>query len=214
MARTMTSTTISASITSSATQIPLTSASGVLANQILFCEREAMLVLADPVLLVAQVMRGVQGTAARGHYTGTTIWNGPPNAYAFIDPSGLIGPTPDIYLPRVVIPSGKIWNDNGSGVWEEVGGGGSGTLTGPAGSATLNFPSIPDGGVEELTFTVTGALVNDKVAPSWPSALDTGLSGSMFVSASNTITVRLINLSGDAVNPAALAYGAQIVRAA
>lgn len=214
MARTMQSTTLAGSIGPSDVSLGLASTTGITSGvTILYIDREAMLVLANPVNnRISRVFRGVQGTAATGHASGTTVYYGPPESFAVVDPSGTIAPEQNIYLPRVVIPTGNVWQDNGSGVWERVGGGGGGTLFGPQGSATLNFGAIGDGQIAELTFTVSGALVGDKVAPSWPDALDAGLTGSMFVSAADTITVRLANLSGGSINPAALSYGAQIVR--
>lgn len=88
-----------------------------------------------------------------------------------------------------------------------TGGGGGVTPVVHTGSATLDFPEIPDGGVAELTFTVTGATVGARVIPGWP-VLPAGLIGTMFVSAANTITVRLQNLSGAPVDPASATYGA------
>ena len=220
MARTMLSTTLAFDISSSAQAIQLASVASITAGRtpgtsqtILYVDREAILVLDDPIqLTVPRVMRGVQGTAAAAHTAGATVYYGPPNAFSVVDPSGRIPSTPDIYLPRVVIPTGGIWNDDGAGNWEETSASGGGGLSGPSGSATLNFGAIGDGDTADLTFTVTGAVVNDKVAPSWPSTLNAGLVASMFVSATNTVTVRLANLSGAPIDPASATYGAQIVR--
>jgi hypothetical protein len=63
-------------------------------------------------------------------------------------------------------------------------------------SATLNFPSIATGTcAADQTITVAGANPGDAVAPGWP-ALPTGVVGIMLVSGTNTVTVRLCNLSG------------------
>ena len=48
--------------------------------------------------------------------------------------------------------------------------------------------------------TVTGANAGDAVAPGWP-ALPAGVFGIMMVSGTNTVTVRLCNLSGLGVTP-------------
>ena len=56
-----------------------------------------------------------------------------------------------------------------------------------------------------------GANPGDAVAPGWP-ALPTGVFGIMLVSGTNTITVRLCNLSGLEVTPPSASYRATIVR--
>lgn len=120
-------------------------------------------------------------------------------------------------LPSQSGNSGKVLKSDGTNAtWQDDdnsgGGGGGGGVAGPYGSASLNFGSIDDGATAELTFTLAGAAVGDRVAPSWPSALDAGLVGMMFVSATNTITVRLLNLSGVAINPASMTFGAQAIQ--
>lgn len=89
------------------------------------------------------------------------------------------------------------------------GGGGGGTGVGRF-SGVIDFPSIPDGACSAQTFTATGTATSDVVTVGWPSALNAGLVGNMFVSASNTITVRLCNLSGAAIDPASLTYKATL----
>jgi len=79
-------------------------------------------------------------------------------------------------------------------------------------TATLTFPAIATGTcAADQTITVTGANPGDAVAPGWP-ALPTGILGLMTVSSANTVTVRLCNLSGSSVTPAAATYRATIVR--
>ena len=79
-------------------------------------------------------------------------------------------------------------------------------------AATLNFPSIATGAcAADQTITVAGANPGDAVAPGWP-ALPAGIFGMMMVSGANTVTVRLCNLSGAAVDPASSSYRATIVR--
>jgi len=79
-------------------------------------------------------------------------------------------------------------------------------------SATLNFPSIATGAcAADQTMTVTGANPGDAVAPGWP-ALPAGVIGSMLVSGTNTVTVRLCNMSASAVSPPSASYRATIVR--
>jgi hypothetical protein len=79
-------------------------------------------------------------------------------------------------------------------------------------STTLAFPSIATGAcAADQTITVTGANPGDAVAPGWP-ALPAGVLGTMLVSGSNTVTVRLCNMSASAVTPASATYRATIVR--
>ena len=79
-------------------------------------------------------------------------------------------------------------------------------------SGTLNFPSINTGTcAADQTLTVTGANTGDAVAPGWP-VLPAGVFGVMLVSSTNTVTVRLCNLSGLAVDPPSATYRATIVR--
>jgi len=79
-------------------------------------------------------------------------------------------------------------------------------------SATLNFPSMATGAcAADQTITVTGANPGDAVAPGWP-ALPTGVFGIMLVSGTNTVTIRLCNLSGAGVTPPSATYRATIVR--
>jgi hypothetical protein len=79
-------------------------------------------------------------------------------------------------------------------------------------NATLNFPSIATGAcAADQSMTVTGANPGDGVAPGWP-ALPTGVIGIMLVSATNTVTVRLCNMSASGVTPPSASYRATIVR--
>lgn len=80
------------------------------------------------------------------------------------------------------------------------------------GTATLNFPSIAAGAVETLTITVTGAAPGDSVALGPPAAMDAGLIWSGYVSATNTVTVRLYNSTGSPIDPPSAAWRATVVR--
>ncbi len=80
-------------------------------------------------------------------------------------------------------------------------------------SAILNFPNIPASACSpDLTLNVTGANTGDAIAPGWPAGLPSGLLGLMVVSTSNTVSVRLCNLSGSALQPPSASYRATIVR--
>ena len=79
-------------------------------------------------------------------------------------------------------------------------------------TASLSFGSIAQASCAQLTFALTGANPGDSIAPGWPSTIEAGLAGSMFVSASNTVAVRLCNLSGSALTPAAQTFRASVIR--
>lgn len=97
--------------------------------------------------------------------------------------------------------SGITSSNNGSG-----GGGGGGT----SGSASLTFGLISDGNVSAQTFTIAGIAAGGKVIPAWPAALTEGLVGTMLTTATNTVEVRLANLSGGDITLGALTYGANV----
>jgi hypothetical protein len=79
-------------------------------------------------------------------------------------------------------------------------------------SAALDFGSIAAQSCSELTITATGAAVNNPVAPSWPASLEAGLSGSMYVSATDTLTVRLCNVTSSAIDPASRSYSGRVIK--
>ncbi|MFT2721633.1 glycosyl hydrolase family 28-related protein [Deinococcus sp. A31D244] len=93
--------------------------------------------------------------------------------------------------------SGLVVANNG--VWLEI----PGALTA---TATLDFPSIPAQGQAELTVTVTGASVGDSVSLGRPAAPESGTQATGRVSAANTVTVRMSNITAAAIDPAAASY--------
>jgi hypothetical protein len=78
-------------------------------------------------------------------------------------------------------------------------------------TATLDFPSISSNSGEELTITVTGAATGDVVILGAPSAIESGLTWCGYVSAADTVTVRLHNSSGGSVNPASATWKATVI---
>lgn len=77
---------------------------------------------------------------------------------------------------------------------------------------TLDFPSIPAQTIQALTMTVTGAATGDSVSLAAPSTLEAGLVASGFVSAANTVTVRVANITAGAVNPASATWRATVTK--
>lgn len=80
------------------------------------------------------------------------------------------------------------------------------------GTTSIDFPAITTQTCNVQTLTITGALAADKVVPAWPTTLDNGLIGMMFVSASNTVSIRLCNVTTSTIDPANMAYGAYILK--
>ncbi len=70
-------------------------------------------------------------------------------------------------------------------------------------SAALTFSQIVDGDVGVRTFAIPGATPGDVVIPGFPSALPTGLFGSMRIISAGLAEVRLSNASGAPVTPPA-----------
>ena len=80
------------------------------------------------------------------------------------------------------------------------------------GMAILDFAGLAAGGCGEMTFGLPGAAAGDSIAAGWPAAMENGLIGTMRVSAAGTVAVRVCNLSGNGLDPAAGVYRATVVR--
>lgn len=87
-----------------------------------------------------------------------------------------------------------------------------GSLGQLSGSATIDFAAIPDGGCATNTITVTGAAGGDTVSGGAPAGLESGLYPGWVVTATNTVTVTLCNLSGASVNPASGTFTAVVTK--
>lgn len=78
-------------------------------------------------------------------------------------------------------------------------------------SATLDFASIAAGATAELTITVTGAATGDFVILAAPSGIESGLMFNGYVSAADTVKVRLHNTTGVAIDPASATWKATVM---
>lgn len=82
---------------------------------------------------------------------------------------------------------------------------------GPAGpfvaTGAVDFGNAVAGAIVTGTITVTGAATGDAVALAPPSTIDAGLVWAGFVSAANTVTIRLLNTTGGAIDPASATWG-------
>jgi hypothetical protein len=85
-------------------------------------------------------------------------------------------------------------------------GGGTGIKEILTATAALDFPSITTVTDEDLTITVTGAAVGDACHLGLPAAPTGNLAWNCFVSATDTVTVRVHNYTDGAIDPASATY--------
>lgn len=86
-------------------------------------------------------------------------------------------------------------------------GGGTGIKKILSAGVALDFPSIAAQSSQVLTVTVTGAGVNDPVAVGLPSnGINAALVTNAYVSAADTVSVRVLNVSAAAVDPGSLFF--------
>lgn len=81
-----------------------------------------------------------------------------------------------------------------------------------SGSQSLTFGTIAQSSCVTQNITATGATVGDSVAPGYPATLPDGLMGMMFVSATNTIQVRLCKITAGSADVTGLTFTYQIIR--
>lgn len=80
-------------------------------------------------------------------------------------------------------------------------------------TATLDFPSVAAGANTTLTITVTGAAVGDDAVLIFDSAPQVGLNFVAWVSAADTVTVRVENYTAAAKDAASVAYRVIVFKA-
>jgi len=73
-------------------------------------------------------------------------------------------------------------------------------------TAVLDFASIAAQTQSELTVALGGAQVGDAVSVGSPSSLESGLSVTGYVSSLGVVTVRVVNSTAGAVNPASATW--------
>ncbi|MFI7630266.1 hypothetical protein [Microbispora rosea] len=73
-------------------------------------------------------------------------------------------------------------------------------------SQAVDFSSIAAGAVGTSSVTVTGAKVGDVVALGAPSGVNASLIWSGYVSAADTVTIRMFNPTGGAIDPASATW--------
>jgi hypothetical protein len=79
-------------------------------------------------------------------------------------------------------------------------------------TAALDFASIAANSIGTLTVTATGAAAGDSVHLGPPAAIEAGLMWSAFVSAADTVTIRLHNTTGSAIDPASATWRVSVIK--
>jgi hypothetical protein len=77
-------------------------------------------------------------------------------------------------------------------------------------TASLNFGSIAANATAELTMTVTGAVAGAAVYLGPPTTIEPDLVWCGYVSATDTVTIRIHNAKGTSVDPAAATWHARV----
>jgi hypothetical protein len=111
---TLTSTTLSAAITSTSDSVfRVTSATGFSVGRLAYVDREAISISSVTGTTISG-LRGANGTQAGTHASGATIYVGPPTYFTTYDRAGSCTATSEVVLPRVNISSGNVWTCTGS----------------------------------------------------------------------------------------------------
>jgi len=79
-------------------------------------------------------------------------------------------------------------------------------------SATLDFPSIGAGAEAELTVAVATAITGAPVILGPPATIEAGLSWGGYVSAADTVTIRVRNDTAAAIDPASATWTVRVAR--
>jgi hypothetical protein len=83
-----------------------------------------------------------------------------------------------------------------------------------SGTTVWDSPSVAaDGGVQETSFTVTGAAVGDVCAVGLPATFDSGLVAQAWVNAADSVTLRLTNSTASPIDPASATYRVTVFKA-
>lgn len=166
MSTTLTQTTLLSAVDETSNTIRVASISNILVangggiETYMMINNEFFWVSKQPAVgtLQVDVVRGMQGTRANKHLSGSVVLIGRPNQFFFVDPSGAVDPNDIDVLPRVNVPSSNQWIANANKWVPGMGNPGnsgspfeSGVSAAVASAAGLITPSGP-------YFHVTGAL--------------------------------------------------------
>lgn len=81
-------------------------------------------------------------------------------------------------------------------------------------TATLDFPSTNAVSTQDLTIAVLGAAVGDAVHLGLPAAPQAGIIFQAFVSATDVVKVRCMNITASPVDPASATYRVVVIKSA
>lgn len=79
---------------------------------------------------------------------------------------------------------------------------------------TLTYTSIATNVTQDQTVTVSGASINDFVMVGSPALItgNAGLNVTAFVSAANTVTIRITNSTAGSITPGALIFNILVIK--
>lgn len=110
---TLSTTTLTAPVSSSAPEISVASTSGLLPGMRLWVDRELMSVVSLGVGTLVNVQRGVDGSSASAHSSSSTVTIGRGDQFFSSDPTGQ--PSPEISVsPYINVVSGDVFLAQGS----------------------------------------------------------------------------------------------------
>jgi hypothetical protein len=174
----LTATKLAAAVTTSANIVRVSSATGILAGNLLFIEdgtgggsgagsSEAMLVESISGT-VATVVRGYYGSIANAHISGALVITGTPNQFYAVEPSGACTATSQPVTPYINVKSGNQWLcSTVTGSWVP----GFFNTAAPAGVTTAVASVAGATNPSGPLFHVTGALA----ITAWGSSTTVGL---------------------------------------
>jgi hypothetical protein len=118
---TVSSTTLSNAVDAAQTRFVVASATDLSAGYTLFVDREAMKVNSVSGTTVT-VRRGADGTAARAHAASAIVYHGPTTEFyaSEVVPGSTCTATAEAYLPRIVLPTGNVYQCTNS-QWYAIG---------------------------------------------------------------------------------------------
>jgi len=102
------STTLAMPLTAMDRQVQLASTTGILVDQLLVIDGEAMRVRVTPKTSTVYVLRGQQGTQAVTHTNGATVYSGNPTQFYTVNPRGVPVSDPPAN-PWINLTTGAIW---------------------------------------------------------------------------------------------------------
>lgn len=166
----LTTTTLSSAVTDSTTVWAVASATGIDAGDYLFVDREAARVLAVNGTNIT-VQRGFAGTVGRAHGASQTVYVGAPDNFYQSEVAGACTAANELYTPRIVLPTGNIYQCTGStagAYWQEIGPS-MGTTT-----AVFSQGGTAADALDTIFFIADRTYVVTKIQAVWGVAESTG----------------------------------------